>query len=352
MRGPEDPLKATIPGSNPGRSICNDDDVSTKTNKNDKNLSKFHLNDNKFESKNLTKSHEPRESGATLPNSVRFSELNFWVNFKTYLINEQHSQASIRDRLSYAKRFYHIVERKDASSITTITPDVKTYVMKALAALSKFMGIYDDWLEIIKRYNLKWSNGNRSLTTFKQIFEENADNLNSMIKCIKEVTSFLPLEYKNVLLFTTLTGLRPDEAQKAIWLIKTKESEYVDNDRGFLKHYQFPSIFLRQTKNTYVSIINDQILEIAKGVPTKERYLVGLRKRVLKKGYKMNMYYCRKVFATYLRNNGIEPEIIDLLQGRISSSVFVNHYYRPDVNEIITKRIRPVLDELRNEMTC
>lgn len=62
----------------------------------------------------------------------------------------------------------------------------------------------------------------------------------------------------------------------------------------------------------------------------------------------MHLYYCRKVFATYLRNKGIEPEIIDLLQGRISSSVFVNHYYRPDINEIITKRIRPVLDELMN----
>ena len=84
--------------------------------------------------------------------------------------------------------------------------------------------------------------------------------------------------------------------------------------------------------------------------PRKERYLVGLRKRVIKKGYKMNMYYCRKVFATYLRNKGIESEIIDLLQGRTSSSVFVNHYYRPDINEIITKRIRPILNEFQREL--
>ncbi len=65
----------------------------------------------------------------------------------------------------------------------------------------------------------------------------------------------------------------------------------------------------------------------------------------------MNMHDCRKVFATYLRNRGIEPEIIDLLQGRSSDSVFVNHYYRPDINEIITKRIRKVLDELMMELT-
>lgn len=42
----------------------------------------------------------------------------------------------------------------------------------------------------------------------------------------------------------------------------------------------------------------------------------------------------------------IKPEIIDLLQEGINNSVFVNYYYRPDIHEIITKRIRPVLYEL------
>lgn len=46
-----------------------------------------------------------------------------------------------------------------------------------------------------------------------------------------------------------------------------------------------------------------------------------------------NMYYRRKVFATYLRDEGVVPEIINLLQGRISSSVFVRHYYRPDMSK-------------------
>ena len=77
----------------------------------------------------------------------------------TYLINENQSQTSIRDKLSCAKRFYYVLERMDASSITTLTPDVKSHVMKALAALSQFSGAYDNWLALIKRYNLKWSNG-------------------------------------------------------------------------------------------------------------------------------------------------------------------------------------------------
>jgi hypothetical protein len=201
---------------------------------------------------------------------------------------------------------------------------IEFHTMKALASLSKFVGEYDIWKNIVERYQLKWSDSNKGINVFNAIFQNEGNNYSLMLTGIKDVTSFLPKDYQNIILFNSLTGLRPDEAQKAIWLIKTDEGDYIDKERKILKHYQFPSIFLRQTKNAYFS--------------------------VLKEGFRMNMYYCRKVFATYLRNKGIEPEIIDLLQGRISSSVFVNYYYRPDINEIITKRIRPVLDELRKEL--
>ncbi len=43
-----------------------------------------------------------------------------------------------------------------------------------------------------------------------------------MIKWIKDVSAVLPQEYKNVLLFNTLTGLRPDEAQQSLYLLRTR----------------------------------------------------------------------------------------------------------------------------------
>jgi len=58
----------------------------------------------------------------------------------------------------------------------------------------------------------------------------------------------------------------------------------------------------------------------------------------------MNMNYCRKIFATYLRNRGIESEIIDLLQGRIPQSVFLRHYYRPNINY---ERIGEILVDMK-----
>ncbi|MDN5845258.1 MAG: hypothetical protein L0H53_03180 [Candidatus Nitrosocosmicus sp.] len=53
------------------------------------------------------------------------------------------------------------------------------------------------------------------------------------------------------------------------------------------------------------------------------------------------MSYCRKIFATFLRNEGVEPELIDLLQGRIPNSVFVRYYYRPDSSKF---------DEIREKL--
>ena len=57
--------------------------------------------------------------------------------------------------------------------------------------------------------------------------------------------------------------------------------------------------------------------------------------------YRINTKYCRKIFATFLRNNGIEQEIIDLLQERLPKSIFVRHYYRPDLEKF--DRIRSLL---------
>jgi hypothetical protein len=84
-----------------------------------------------------------------------------------------------------------------------------------------------------------------------------------MIKWIKEVSTVLPREYKNVLLFNTLTGLRPVEAQLSLYLLGTKRKDYLENGKGLLKHYQIPDVFFRHTKNAYISIIDKNILEIA-----------------------------------------------------------------------------------------
>ena len=44
------------------------------------------------------------------------------------------------------------------------------------------------------------------------------------------------------------------------------------------------------------------------------------------------MAYCRKIYASWLRQSGIESEIVDLLQGPVPKTVFARHYFTPSLD--------------------
>lgn len=117
--------------------------------------------------------------------------------------------------------------------------------------------------------------------------------------------------------------------------------DYWNREKGILEHYKFPNEFIRRTKKVFITVVDKSLIELAKSCPVNISYN-SLKLMLKRKGLDMNMYYCRKVFATYLRDEGVAPEIIDLLQERISSSVFVRHYYRPDSSKF---------DEIREKLT-
>jgi intergrase/recombinase len=170
---------------------------------------------------------------------------------------------------------------------------------------------------------LKCSNES-SVDTFKKIINED-NSFNNLLEWLKNTTSQISENHRNILLYCTLTGLRPDESCQSIRLVKENINNYHDKDKMILKHFEFPEIFIRKTKQAYVSIANDLILKIAND--SGNHSYNALRCHLRRKNIAMNMNYCRKIFATFMRNNGIEQEIVDLLQGRIHKSVFVRHYY-------------------------
>jgi intergrase/recombinase len=150
-----------------------------------------------------------------------------------------------------------------------------------------------------------------------------------MISWLKNTCSKLPQKYTNILMFNTLTGLRPSEAYLSIRLIHHNAENYLNNDTKILEHFRFPN-FIRRTKKAYISIINNRILETARSVDRQLTYN-QLKFQFKRHGISgIHMLYCRKIFATYLRLSGIEPEMVDLLQGRIPRNVFVRHYFRPN----------------------
>jgi intergrase/recombinase len=257
-----------------------------------------------------------------------YSAINeeFWTKFEEYLL-KNHNKQTTKDRIFYSKKYYHtLTSQVNARELLLLSDQKRMHVMKALATLSKYLGCYDKWKDIKDRYQLKWSNGD-SLETFS-MFTNGEQNYRSMIEWLKNSCSKLSSSYSNILIFNTLTGLRPDEACKAIQIIQKEECNYVRKDLMILEHYKFPDTFIRRTKKAYISVLIDSILSLAK--QSANCGYNALRLAVKRKKLDMNMAYCRKIFATYLRIQGIEQETIDLLQGRSPKSVFARHYFKPN----------------------
>jgi hypothetical protein len=270
------------------------------------------------------------------------STADFWKEFECFL-NQTNNHRSTQDRLNYAHRYIHILQEADGSGLLELSPEKRIHAMKSLAALAKYIGCYDRWQWIRESFQLKWSNSD-PLRDFNSIFNEGKD-LNYMINWIKDTYPKLPRNYANVLIFNTLTGLRPSEACVAIGLIHSDSNNYVNRSAQTLEHFRYP-LFIRRTKKAYISIYNDQIIQIAKDTCKDITYSV-LKYIFRRSDLNLNMSFCRKIFATYLRSHGIEQEIIDLLQGRAPRSVFVRHYYRPDFGY---DTIRNVIDSLYGEI--
>ena len=290
------------------------------------------------------------EAKAKVELNSNFNDDGFWLEYKEFLLKSVNNRAAL-DRINYAKKYWYVLNNGNAQEILSHPNEKRIHVMKALSSLSKFVGCYERWRNIVTNYQLKWSNDN-TLDIFKNIVIDHDKGYDSMLEWLKNVVhlSNIKQEYRNILLFMTLTGLRPTEALESLKMIKDGTQNYVNNNTMLLEHFRFPEYFIRKTKKAYISVVNEQILELARNSASLKSYrslLSGIKR--VNPNHNIHTKYCRKIFATYLRNNGIEQEIIDLLQGRIPKAVFVRHYYRPDLERF--DKVKELLSKLYNQIT-
>jgi intergrase/recombinase len=179
----------------------------------------------------------------------------------------------------------------------------------------------------------------KGLKIFHNIYGKN--NYQEMLDQLKLACLKLDKKYSSALLYCALTGLRPAEACTSLRLLKERKGEYLTNDKKILENFRFPKIFMRRTKNAYISLTFEKLFEITESLAPLSYN--SLRLALRRHNLKLNISICRKIFDTFLRSEGIEQALIDLLQGRISKSVFVRHYYRPDPSKFDEIRDKPVL---------
>ncbi len=261
--------------------------------------------------------------------------------FAQYLVSIGLNQVTMKTRLAYARKYYHLLVTGDFSEIMEFSNDKKKHIMKSLALLSKYLGCYNKWQEYKNRYQLKWTVSRDSLTSFQSITNQDKE-FSNMVDWVKRAIKKYP-RFSNILKFNVLTGLRPAEAIQSFNLLSASEhrDEYLSRDGKMLEHFKFPSVFLRRTKKAFISIVNVDIMNLTDNCQGGVLNYDQIRLTFEKNNQKFYMSYCRKIFATFLRNEGVESELIDLLQGRIPNSIFVRHYYRPDSSKF---------DEIREKL--
>jgi hypothetical protein len=250
-------------------------------------------------------------------------------------------------RLCYAKQYANC----QPVDILQLSPQKRLNVMKSLTALSRYLGCYDSWQQTRKQYNLKWTTGNESLQSLERFFNPDL-TIDVMLSKVRGMMAALPARMAAVVKFACLTGLRPSEAVESARLLNAlsagTRSSYYNQERQALEHFRFPEIFIRRTKKAYISFVTKEQLSGIGLLRGKTPSWNSIRLACRRVGVGMEMHLCRKIFASHLSQLGIQSEVIDFLQGRVSTSVFSRHYLTPGAG--LKDRILRAVEELARQL--
>ncbi|HEU4446309.1 MAG TPA: hypothetical protein VFR94_16675, partial [Nitrososphaeraceae archaeon] len=79
-----------------------------------------------------------------------------WEKYKQYLYANQRPNTA-RLALKYGKKYSFVLERMDIKDLLILQPAKQRHIMKALANLAKYTGMYEDWNRLRRQHQLKWS---------------------------------------------------------------------------------------------------------------------------------------------------------------------------------------------------
>jgi intergrase/recombinase len=266
-----------------------------------------------------------------------------WNDFKAWVF-KKYAKSHAPTIYCYAKR-YAFMLNGNFKELETFSGSKKNTVIKALTALSKFLGVYEDFKASLSRYGIKFARTD-SFNAFLRIINNNSDDL---LDWFSKAYAVAKENEKLFLKFALISGLRKSEAINSFNLIislaKTNDlNSYFNEELSCLEHFKFKQLFLRGKKNAYITFIpKEMVNEIAKSEPITYE---AIRKRLLKNGLKVRINELRDYFATFMVKHGLIREEVDLLQGRIPPSLFVRSYWSPSFKEL-KERVFKGLEELQ-----
>jgi len=250
-------------------------------------------------------------------------------------LKERYRSSYRRVVLQYVKRFGDDFLRGDLSRVVALSGKARMHVLDALACFSKYLGRYDYYAMLKKRYGLRYEHRDSHLI----IDRMDATGVAEWFMKAKTVLG----DYNIFLDFLAYTGLRVEEALQS-WKLIHSEDGYYDHARMVLQHYKHPDMFLRRTKKAYISFAPKHIVEKLRSIQAPSYQY--LRHKLKKKKLPTRFSDLRELWASIMSRH-LQQHEIDFIQGRIGN-VFLKHYYNPKYVEDLKERIEKGWKEIEN----
>jgi hypothetical protein len=270
-----------------------------------------------------------------------------WEAFRTWLYKEFMPKTAY-GRFQYAKQYCHCLLDKDFKPLLELSQDKRAHVMNSLSALSKFLGIHDQFSALVKNYGLKWTIRSDDLIIARFTKSVDPNDVFNWIKLVKASC----LDLCDFMDFMATTGMRYEESVESYNLIvklsrEGKLDQYYDCDREVLEHFRFKEIFLRRTKKAFISFVPKELIESIND--NKPLNVYSIQTKVKRKTDQLRFGDIREVHGTLLTKHLNEVEI-NFLHGRVGSSVFMRNYFNPawisDLKERTFKAVSSIIQRI------
>jgi len=275
---------------------------------------------------------------------IDLSKYSLWLS-------QNYRPFTARTRLCYARKYAYCLLKKDLSSLVMLTDSQREHVLKALSALSKYMGMHELFIRMVKNHGFKWSGRNSDDPIISRLLKNvDAQGIFQWIRDVKAKAR----ELSDLMDFMLATGLRLIEAIESNNLIikldkEGKLSTYYNEDKEVLEHFRFKETFIRNSKKTFISFVPATL--VYRMAMNESLEYSNVQKIVSWRIGRLRFADIRELHNTLLNKHLTQPEI-DFLAGRVSTNVFMTNYFNinliSDLKTRYFKAINQIQDGLEN----
>jgi len=278
-----------------------------------------------------------------------------WEDFRSYLNRKPYRGTYGNQMFNAAFLYADCLFESNLSALSDLSPSRKIDAIKGLSHLTKFLGCNDEFKLLLKKYGLTWMG--------RSVDDLIIDRLNArndpeeVFQWIRDFKEARP-DYSVFMDFDAVTGLRLSEAVNSYNLIikltaeGTLSKNYYNVKTGFLEHFHFKELFIRKSKKAFVSYVPLELLDaIGKLTPLKRLHTA--RKVLVRRHIPQRFGDVRENHASFV-TQWLRPEEIDFLHGRVTASIFMQHYYNPllvsDLRSRCSQAAQAILLKVNSEL--